>query len=112
MALKEYYWEFTQSTPAMTWNISTSDVGVPSAALHVSITEVFATGGTIIQPDSQLVSPDGLQLSFGVTEVSGTAVGKYYLEVPGSSVITDAYGNTVNITVTQNGGTAPTGATF
>lgn len=108
MALKEYYWQFEQTTAATTWNIN----NVPEGAIRPSITEVFADGGQIIQPDSQLVSPDGLQLSFGVTPVAGMAMGKYYKEVDDSQVVQDGAGNNVTITVTQNAGGTPTGTTF
>lgn len=104
-------WTFTQTEPATVWNIA----NVPEGALYPSITEVFAEGGEIIQPDSQLVSPDGLQLSFGVQAKSGTAVGKYYVEqqaVPDPEIIQDGAGNNVTITVTQNTGGTPTGTTF
>lgn len=112
MALREYPWTYVQTQAESTWNIVSADVGIPSNAQFISATEIFADGGEIIQPVSQLVSPDGIQLSFGVQSESGTAVGKYYLEVPDDpQVVQDGYGNNVTITVTQNGGT-PTGTTF
>lgn len=111
MALKEFYWTFTQDVESTVWDID----NVPEGALHYSITEVFAEGGSIIQPDSQVKAPYGLQLVFGVTPVSGYAMGKYYKDVPESpdnpTVITTG-ANTVTINVTQNGGTTPAGSTF
>lgn len=112
MALKEYYFEYEKTVASNTWNINFSDLKIPDDALYASVTEVFATGGEIIQLDSQLVAPDGLQLSFGVTSVSGKAIGKYYLESNDQTVVTDSAGNMVNITVTQNGGSDPVGSTF
>jgi hypothetical protein len=106
MALKEYYWTFEQTEAATMWEVN----NVPEGALHPAITEVFATGGYIIQPDSQLVAPYGLQLVFGVTPVSGIAMGKYYLDETTTDITSSA--NNVSITITQNGGTDPVGSTF
>jgi len=111
MTLVDHYFEFEQTTPATTWDINFESLGIPGTAKYASVEKVFATGGEIIDLDSQLVAPDGLQLSFGVIPVAGKAIGKYYLE-SGGTVVTDSAGNVVNITVTQNGGAAPAGATF
>lgn len=85
------HWTFTQSVASTTWNVN----NVPDGATGAVITHIVADGGQILQPDNQLVSPDGLQLSFGVEAVSGTAYGDYYVEEDSTTVTCD--GNVVNI---------------
>lgn len=89
------HWTFTQTTAATTWNVN----NVPEGATGAVIAHIVADDGQILQPDNQLVSPDGLQLSFGVEAVSGTAYGDYYVEEPTTETIVDQVGNVVNITM-------------
>ncbi len=90
--MHQKHWTFTQETPATTWDVN----NVPSGANGAVITHIIADGGQILQPDNQLVSPDGLQLSFGVEAVSGTAYGDYYVD---DEVVVEHGGNTVHITM-------------
>lgn len=69
-------WSFKKDTAASTWIID----NVPEGAHSAAITHVITDGGQILQPDQQMISPDGLELSFGVQEVKGTAYGTYFLE--------------------------------
>lgn len=97
------FWEFAQPTESTTWNVN----NVPENSVRAVITHVVTSDGQVLQPDSQLISPNGLQLSFGVTPISGVAYGEYFLDsdgdgVPDSSehnIVTD--GSVVNITINQ-----------
>lgn len=85
------HWTFTQPTEATTWEVN----NIPDGAVGAVITHIIADGGQILQPDNQLVSPDGLQLSFGVEAVSGVAYGDYYIGEDSTTTTCD--GNVVNI---------------
>lgn len=100
MARIKRYWQFIQETPSTTWEIN----NVPDGAVDPVITHIKTTAGAILQPDSQLVAPYGLELVFGVTPVIGTAYGEYFEET--QNVVVDGYGNSVVINITQTGGAA------
>lgn len=98
--LVQRHWTFEQASAGTTWDVD----NVPEGAQGAAITHVITSGGQILQPDNQSVAPYGLQLSFGVTAVAGTAYGSYYVESD-STVIS---GNGGTITVNQyNYGTDP-----
>lgn len=90
------HWTFTQTTPATTWIVD----NIPDGATGAVITHIIADGGQILQPDNQLVSPDGLQLSFGVEAVAGMAYGDYYVE--SNDVVVNGNGGMINVTINQN----------
>jgi hypothetical protein len=94
--MHQKHWTFTQTTASSTWDID----NIPEGAEGAVITHVITDDGQILQPENQLIAPYGLQLSFGVTAVSGTAYGDYYTESDTTTVETD--GNIVNITINQN----------
>ena len=95
--MHQKHWTFEQETPATTWNVN----NVPSGAKGAVITHIVTDGGQVLQPDNQLVSPDGLQLSFGVEAVTGTAYGDYYDD---NEITINGNGSTMNITINQNSG--------
>ncbi len=92
------HWTFLQSTPLSTWIVN----NIPEGAKGAVITHIIADGGQILQPDNQIVSTDGLQLSFGVENVSGTAYGNYYLDHDDKEIIVNGNGGTINVTINQN----------
>lgn len=94
--MHQKHWTFKQVEPATTWNVN----NVPAGGVGAVVTHIITDTGQILQPDNQLVAPDGLQLSFGVEAVSGTAYGDYYVDGDTTTVETD--GNVVNITINQN----------
>lgn len=98
--MHQKHWTFTQDTPATVWVVN----NIPEGAKGAVITHVIADGGQVLQPDNQLISPDGLQLSFGVEAVSGTAYGDYYLEEQDheSTTTVSGDGGVINVTVHQN----------
>lgn len=89
--MHQKHWTFEQTEPATTWNVN----NVPEGAKGAVITHIITDEGQILQPDNQLVAPDGLQLSFGVEAVAGVAYGDYYMGDDTTTVVHD--GNTVNI---------------
>lgn len=92
--MQQKYWKFEQDTPATTWNID----NIPEGAVEPVITHIKTNDGQILQPENQLVSPDGLQLSFGVEAVAGTAHGVYFTE----DIVINGNGGTINVTINQN----------
>ena len=96
------HWTFTQDTPATTWIVN----NIPEDAKGAVITHVIADGGQILQPDNQLISPDGLQLSFGVEAVAGTAYGTYYLEQEQQEVVLHGNGGSISVVINQHNGGA------
>ena len=74
--MHQHHWTFTKTAPATTWTVN----NIPEGAQGAVITHIVTSDGQILQPDNQIVSPDGLQLSFGVEAVSGVAYGDYYTE--------------------------------
>lgn len=92
-------WTFTQNEALTTWEVN----NIPENAKGAVITHIEANDGQILQPDNQMKAPYGLQLSFGVEAVAGTAYGTYYVDDDSVSVEHD--GNVVNITINQNGST-------
>lgn len=100
------YWSFEQTTASTVWNIN----NVPAASTSAVITHVITDTGQILQPESQLKAPDGLQLSFGVTPKKGIAYGAYFVDADGDGIpdeetqtITTG-AKVVNITVNQTSG--------
>lgn len=89
------HWTFEQTTAATEWQID----NIPDGADGAVITHVITNDGRILQPENQVIAPYGLQLSFGVTAVAGTAYGNYYDSSNTTTVESD--GNTVNVTVNQ-----------
>lgn len=99
--MHQKHWTFNQQTPATTWDVD----NIPSGATGSVITHIIADNGQILQPDNQVISPDGLQLSFGVEAVAGTAYGDYYIEpAEDEHTVISGDGGIVNITVHQNNG--------
>lgn len=99
--MHQKHWTFKQEVAASTWNIN----NVPEGANGAVITHIISDGGLILQPDNQLISPDGLQISFGVEAVAGTAYGDYYIEdASDDHTVISGDGGIVNITVHQNNG--------
>lgn len=95
--MHQKHWTFSQEQAATTWEVN----NIPEGATGAVITHIIADDGQILQPDNQIIAPYGIQLSFGVEEVSGVAYGDYYIE--GSDTTTVEHdGNTVNITINQN----------
>lgn len=103
--MHQKHWKFPQVTASNTWEVN----NIPEGALGAVITHVEADDGQILQPENQIRTPYGLQLSFGVQAVSGVAYGDYYTEddTGGSTTVTGE-GGVVNVTVHQyNGRQAP-----
>jgi hypothetical protein len=94
--MHQKHWTFTQNEAATTWEIN----NVPANANGAVITHIESIDGQILQPDNQLKAPYGLQLSFGVEAVAGTAYGTYYVDDEDMHVEYD--GNVVNITINQH----------
>lgn len=94
--MHQRHWTFEQTVPASTWNVN----NVPAGAQGAVITHIITNTGQILQPDNQLVSPDGLQLSFGVEAVAGTAYGDYYVTT--EDVVINGDGGVINVTINQN----------
>lgn len=95
----EKHWKFEQVAESTTWNVN----NVPEGADGAHITHIKTNDGRILKDFGQVVSPDGLQLSFGVEAESGTAYGTYYVIEDDHTVIAGD-GGVVNITVHQNNG--------
>ena len=98
--MHQKHWTFTQQTAYTTWNVN----NIPSGATGSVITHIIADNGQILQPDNQVIAPDGLQLSFGVEAVSGVAYGTYYTE--DEDLVISGNGGTINVTINQNNGGA------
>lgn len=98
--LVQRHWTFDQTVAATTWDVD----NVPDGAIGAAITHVITDGGQILQPDNQSVAPYGLQLSFGVTAVAGTAYGSYYIDVTDQTTTIDGTNGIVNVTVNQYNG--------
>lgn len=90
----EKHWKFEQVAESTTWNVN----NVPEGADGAHITHIKTNDGRILRDFGQVVSPDGLQLSFGVEAESGVAYGTYYIDGETDTVI-DQAGNVVNITM-------------
>lgn len=97
--MHQKHWTFEQAAPATTWVVN----NIPEGAQGAVITHIITDGGQILQPDNQLVSPDGLQLSFGVEAVAGKAYGDYYTE-DDTTIIN---GNGGSIVIHQYNGVIP-----
>ena len=83
--------DFVQNTAASVWEVN----NIPEGAARAVVTYIETFEGEILQPDSQMRAPYGIQLSFGVREVSGTAYYDYWAE--DSSTVVEHDGNVVNI---------------
>ena len=88
--------EFTQNTPSSTWEVN----NIPEGAKQSVVTYIETTEGEILQPDDQKRAPYGIQLSFGVREVSGTAYYDYL--ATDEDVTINGNGGTINVTINQN----------
>lgn len=88
------HFEFHQPTPSSIWEVN----NIPDGAKHAVITHIETDSGEILQPDSQLRAPYGIQLSFGVRDVSGTAYGDYYTD----DIVINGNGGVINVTINQN----------
>lgn len=89
--------KFEQPDAASLWEVN----NIPSDAVRSVVTYVETNEGEILQPDDQVRAPYGIQLSFGVRQVSGTAYFDYWVEEEDTTVVSSD-GNVVNITVNQN----------
>lgn len=89
--MHQKHWTFTQTNPATAWEVN----NIPDGATGAVITHIEADDGQILQPDNQIKAPYGIQLSFGVEAVSGTAYGTYYTDE--DSTVVEHDGNVVNI---------------
>lgn len=93
--MHQKHWKFEKSVAATTWEVD----NIPENAIGAVITHIIADDGKILQPENQTIAPYGLQLSFGVEAVAGTAYGDYYTE---DDTTIEYDGNVVNITINQN----------
>lgn len=100
--MHQKHWTFAQSEAASTWQVN----NIPEGATGAVITHIEADDGQILQPDNQIKAPYGLQLSFGVQAVAGTAYGEYYVEETqhDSTTTVSGDGGVINVTVHQNNG--------
>ncbi len=98
------HWTFTQTTPAMTWVVN----NIPEDAKGAVITHIIADGGQILQPDNQTIAPYGLDISFGVEAIAGTAYGTYYLEEEEEQqeVVLNGNGGSISVVINQHNGGA------
>lgn len=95
--MHQKHWEFKQETPRSMWEVN----NIPDGAKDAVITHIETDVGEILQPESQMRSPYGIQLSFGVRDISGTAHGVYF---DGEEITINGNGATMNITINQNNG--------
>lgn len=77
------HWTFEQETPSSTWIVN----NIPENAKGAVITHVIDGDGLTVLPKSQVMSNDGIELSFGVKGVSGTAYGNYYFDSAEKEII-------------------------
>ena len=98
MSMKQMHWTFEQETVASTWEIA----NVPEGAIGAVITHVISTTGLITSPDHQVIAPYGLEISFGVQGMLGTAYGTYFMECEDVCVEPSPCEDTV---LCQDGGT-------
>lgn len=90
--MHQLHWKFPQKTPSSTWEVN----NIPDGAEGAVITHIITDDGRVLQPENQVHAPYGLQISFGVQEVSGIAYGDYYLK---DETHVEQAGNVVNITM-------------
>lgn len=91
--MHQQFWTFEQDTASTTWNVN----NIPDGAVEPVITHIKTVDGQILQPDNQLVAPDGLQLSFGVEPQAGIAYGTYFTD----DVVINGNGGVINVTINQ-----------
>lgn len=99
---------FTQDTPAMEWRIPLPLKYEPDS---IVVEVVRNTEKQSIQPEYDKVVEDELVINFGLESEAGS-VWYSWLESADQTVTTDGFGNTVNITIAQQGGGTPSGASF
>ena len=92
--MHQHQWKFVQDIPMAMWEVN----NIPANAKNAVITHVETSEGQILQPDNQMRAPYGIQLSFGVESVTGTAFGIYYTD----DVIINGNGGTINVTINQH----------
>lgn len=91
--MNQQYWTFSQETPATTWEVN----NIPENAVGAVITHIETNEGVILQPDNQMKAPYGIQLSFGVEAVIGTAYGQYFTD----DIVIEGNGGVINVTINQ-----------
>jgi len=99
------HWTFNQEAASTVWEIN----NIPEGAEGAVITHVITDDGQVLQPENQTIAPYGLDLSFGVKAIAGTAYGTYHMggeSKEQQDLVLHGNGGSISFVINQHNGGA------